>query len=72
MTNDWITTPEASKLSGYHHVHIRRLLLSGRIKGKKWGTQWQISRSSLQSYLDEIKNLGKRRGPKPSKHDNMV
>ncbi len=72
MKDDWITTTEASKLSGYHHVHIRRLLLSGRIKGKKWGTQWQISRSSLISYLEEIKNIGKRRGPKPRKNDYMV
>jgi excisionase family DNA binding protein len=64
MTSDWITTFVASKISGYHHVHIRRLLLSGRIKGKKWGTQWQISKSSLLRYLEQRKQSGKKRGPK--------
>jgi hypothetical protein len=60
-----MTTSMAVQVSGYHPVHIRRLLLSGRVKGQKWGQEWQISRSSLLAYLEGIERAGKRRGPKP-------
>jgi len=66
MKADWITTDEAQKLTGYHPVHLRKLLLSGKIKGQKWGRQWQVSRSSLGIYLKRIKVLGGKRGPKGS------
>ena len=61
---DWITTAEAIELSGFHPVHLRKLLLSGRIKGKKWGREWQVSRTSLLAYTHKIQKLGKKRGPK--------
>ena len=66
MKTDWITTDEAQLLSGYHPVHLRKLLLSGKIKGQKWGRQWQVSRSSLETYLRGIRDRGAKRGPKPS------
>ena len=64
MASDWITTSEAMELSGYHHVSLRRLLLSGKIKGQKWGQQWQVNRASLLEYLREVEKLGEKRGPK--------
>jgi excisionase family DNA binding protein len=62
--NDWITTAEAAEISGYHPVHIRRILLSGKVSGQKWGTQWQISKTSLMRYLQKMKKRGKKRGPR--------
>ena len=67
MSEDWITTTEAAEISDYHPVHIRRLLLEGKITGKKWGTQWQVSRTSVERYLTKVDAKGKRRGPKPKK-----
>jgi excisionase family DNA binding protein len=66
MSEEWLTTEEAAGLSGYHVNHIRRLLRSGEIAGRKWGQAWQVSKASLLSYLEAAKKLGdKRWGPKP-------
>jgi excisionase family DNA binding protein len=61
---DWITTEEACELSGYHPDHIRELLRERRLKGRKFGPVWQISRKSLFTYLERMKSLGEKRGPK--------
>jgi excisionase family DNA binding protein len=65
MTEDWITTREAAKLSQYHPDHIRILVRSRRIRAQKFGEVWQISRSSLLAYLQEQAKRGERRGRKP-------
>jgi excisionase family DNA binding protein len=64
MAEDWITTAEAAKISGYHQEHLRRLLKQNKIEGRKFGIVWQVSQRSLQKYLDRMAKLGKRRGPK--------
>jgi hypothetical protein len=64
MAQDWITTAEAVTLSGYHIVTLRKLLLAGKVKGKKWGREWQVSRISLLAYMRKIEKLGAKRGPK--------
>lgn len=64
MVSEWITTDEACRLSGYHPERIRELLREGRIGGQKFGPIWQVDRASLFSYLEKIKELGERRGPK--------
>lgn len=61
---EWITTAEAVELSGYHPVTLRKLLLSGKVQGQKWGREWQVSRTSLLAYVRKVEKLGKRRGPK--------
>ena len=61
---DWITTSEAAELSGYHPVTLRKLLLSGKVKGQKWGREWQVSKVSLLAYVRRVEKLGERRGPK--------
>ena len=61
---DWITTTEAVRLSGYHIDYIRKLIKAGKIKGQKWGQQWQVSRSSLLVHMTKTKQLGAKRGPK--------
>ena len=63
--NDWISTRDAVKLSGYHIEHIRKLIREGRIKGRKFVILWLVSRSSLLAYLREQEKRGERRGRKP-------
>lgn len=55
----WITTAEAAQLTGYNNEHIRRLVRSGKIRGRKFGIVWQVDRTSVLKYLE---NEG--RGPK--------
>ena len=64
MAQDWITTTEAVRLSGYSAFHIRDLARQGRIKAQKWGRQWQISKTSLLAYKRQADKLGEKRGPK--------
>jgi len=65
MAEDWITTAEAAKLTGYSRKHIIRLAESGKVKGQRFGDVWQIDRRSLLAYLKEVEKLGAKRGPKP-------
>jgi len=64
MSNDWITTTEAAQLVGYHREHIRRLIADGKITAKKFGRDWQVSRSSLLTYVRRAEKFGAKRGPK--------
>ena len=64
MADDWITTREAMRLSGYHLDHVRRLIRSGEVKGRKFLIVWQVSRSSLLAYLRRQEQQGERRGRK--------
>ncbi len=65
MAEDWITTREAVKLSGYHLDHIRRLIRAGEVKGRKIVIVWLVSRLSLMAYLRKQEHRGERRGRKP-------
>ena len=65
MTNQWITTSEAAKISNYHPETIRELVREGKVEGQKFGPVWQVSKQSLLEYLSNAEKLGKRRGPKP-------
>ncbi len=65
MSDEWLTTEQAAKLSGYHANHLRRLLRDGDINGRKWGQAWQVSKQSLTDYISRAKEAGdKRWGPK--------
>jgi excisionase family DNA binding protein len=66
MSNDeWITVKEASKISGYNEEYITHLIREGKIKAKKFGFVWQVSRSSVLDYTEKTEKLGGKRGPKP-------
>lgn len=67
MYEAWLTTQEASELSGYHKEYIRKLLQQDRIAGQKFGPVWQVNRVSLLKYVARMEEKGKRRGPKPEK-----
>ncbi len=65
---EWITTGEAVQLSGYHAVHLRRLIHEGKIKAHKFGIVWQVDRVSLTAYVRAAeKSNDKRRGAKRRK-----
>jgi excisionase family DNA binding protein len=66
---DLLTTQEATKLTGYDVQHIRRLARSGKVKGRKWGKDWMIDRTSLLAYI-ESKGHGPQ--PKRKKTENMI
>lgn len=66
MATDWITTVEAAEISGYHINHVRRLIRQQEIEARKFGPVWQISRRSLNRYVEKAKESGdKRWGAKP-------
>ncbi len=63
--NEWITTNEAVKLSGYNAEYIRRLIRSDKLRARKFGPVWQVDKSDLYDYMDESKqSRDGRRGPK--------
>jgi len=66
MAEDWITTAEAARLTGYTLYHLRYLIKIRKVKAKKWGREWQVDRASLLAYMRTAKELGEKRGPKKS------
>ncbi len=66
MADDWITTSEAVEVTGYNAEYIRRLIRSGKVKGRKFGIVWQVQRASLHAYLQGARGAeDRRRGPRP-------
>jgi excisionase family DNA binding protein len=65
MPEDWITTAEAAQLSGYHVNHVRRLIVAGKVRARKFGPVWQVSKSDFLAYVQRLEQAGQRRGPKP-------
>jgi len=62
---DWLTTYEAARISGYNPDYIRQLIRSQKVQGRKWGLSWQVSWQSLEQYKKKTEKLGERRGAKP-------
>jgi hypothetical protein len=64
----WITTEEAVEISGYHVVHIRRLITGGQIAAVKKGHAWWVDRKSLERFMrDSAKSNDARRGGRSAK-----
>lgn len=62
---DYITTQEASQISGYNVEYIRQLIRAGKIPAEKKGRDWWIDRESfLQHVRASEKSKDKRYGPK--------
>lgn len=51
MSETWLTTQEAADFSGYHVNYIRQIIRAKKIKARKFGPVWQVSKESLQTYL---------------------
>jgi len=63
--DDWITTKEAAEISRYTRQHVRLLITSGKVKGQRFGREWQVSKAALLAYTRKAEKLGAKRGPKP-------
>jgi excisionase family DNA binding protein len=62
---EWLTVPEAVKLTGFHPYYLRELLREGKVNGRKFGTVWQVDKESLVTYKRQgERSEDKRRGPK--------
>lgn len=73
MADDWITTKEASELSGYHPHYLRELVRTGRISAQKFGEVWQVSRKSLLAYMHTAdKSKDNRRGARLTKGKKQI
>lgn len=60
---EWVTTQEASELTGYATIHLRQLAQRGKIKGFKKGRDWFFRKVEVLTYAEEMKRLGS------AKHD---
>ena len=64
---DWITTEEATQLSGYSDQYIRRLIRQEKLTAEKKGGQFWINKQSLLDYIQAAQEADdKRHGPKRS------
>jgi excisionase family DNA binding protein len=62
---DWITTEEASQLTGYSITHLRLLIRQSKLKAEKKGGQYWVDRISLLTYVQEAADADdKRHGAK--------
>jgi excisionase family DNA binding protein len=61
---EWISVSEAAQITGYTPEHIRRLVSSGKVKGQRFASVWQVDRRSLLAYVKAAEKLGEKRGPK--------
>jgi hypothetical protein len=67
---EWLTTYEAVRISGYELDYIRKLVRAKKIVGRKWGQSWQVSRASLLEFLKSKEQQGQKRGRKPKPPEN--
>lgn len=63
---EWITVPEAAKISGYSESHLRYLLREGKLNGRKVGRDWVTTRQAIEEYVARKP----RPGPKPREDDS--
>ena len=59
----WITTGQASAMTGYSVQYLRRIARQGRVKARKWVNAWMIDRAALLDYKQRMDDLG------PGRHD---
>ena len=55
VTEGWITTGEAAELTGYHLKHVQRLARQGKVKARRVGAIWLVSRADLLAYKANTK-----------------
>ena len=54
-----ISLNEASKITGLSSVHLRHLVSSGKIWGRKIGRNWITSKDAIIDYLKQEKRPGR-------------
>ncbi len=55
---EWLTTDDAARLSGYTEAYMRQLALRKRVKAFKVGRDWLLNRAELLDYARAMKALG--------------
>ena len=58
--DDLITIHEASEYSGLSDRHIRLLLARGKVRGKKLGHDWVITKNCIDEYLKQEHKRGRK------------
>jgi len=48
---EWISVKEAAEYTGYTPRHIRNLLASGLVEGRKFGRDWFTTAKALDEYM---------------------
>jgi len=61
MAEEYVSVKEATERFQYSGAHIRQLLLTGRIRGRKFANVWMVDAESLQKYKARMEQLGKRK-----------
>ncbi len=65
VTNDdWITAAVAAELTGYTVRQVRRWAEAGKLKARKWGDVWQVSKAGALAHAKHLSKAGKKRGRK--------
>jgi excisionase family DNA binding protein len=59
MPNGYISSKEAAEIAGVTTGYIRRLLLQGRLKGKKIGRDWRVNKKSIQEFVNSPRKTGR-------------
>ena len=59
MPDGYISSKEAGEIAGVTTGYIRRLLLQGRLKGKKIGRDWLVNKKSIQEYFKSPRKTGR-------------
>ena len=57
--NNLISLEEASRISCLSTVHLRYLVSTGKIWGKKIGRNWVTSKDAIADYLEQHKHPGR-------------
>ncbi len=55
---DWLTTEDAARLSGYTSAYMRQLAQRGRVSAIKAGRDWLINREALLEYTRGMEAMG--------------
>lgn len=54
----WIAISEAAEQSIYSHDHIKLLVRTGKVEGRKSGGIWLVNLESLKAYEKKMTELG--------------
>ncbi len=70
VSEGWIGSQEAAKLTGYTIRYLCKLARDGRLRTTKLGRDWLFERESLLKWRDQMKKLGaKKHSPRTKKID---
>ena len=60
---EWVTTKEASNLTGYTADYFRKAIKRERLHGEKHGRDWFLRKAEVLAYAEKMQKLGS------AKHD---